>query len=88
MCSNRTGVETTDDAVENCGLGDICVRGRVMHEQTCSLHCVSDSSLQPVIMSEETNRAMRSYNMGSITHFLSNIRRRTADSLSFHQTNS
>jgi len=47
--NNRTGIERTNNAVKDCGLG--CSSADVpeaasTHVQKCSCHCVSDSSLQ------------------------------------------
>ena len=66
--NHRTGVERTNDAVKDCGLGHVRARGRV-HARTevCTLRSASDSSLQSPTTSEETVRAARSYEMNSMT---------------------
>ena len=67
--NHRTGVERTNDAVKDCGLGHVRARGRVHARTEVSLRCVSDSSLQSPISSGATTLAARnsSYEMVSMT---------------------
>ena len=61
--NHRTGVERTNDAVKDCGLGHVRAEAASTHEQKCSLHCVSDSSLQSPTLSGTTTLAARSQAM-------------------------
>ena len=75
--NRRTGVERTNDAGKDCGIGDVRARGRVHARTDVSSRCVSGvssryvsgSSLQSPISSGEMIRVVRSssYEMGSMT---------------------
>ena len=67
--NHRTGVERTNDAVKDCGLGHVRARGRATHEQKSSLRSASGSSLPSPILSGAMTLAARSssYEIDSMT---------------------
>jgi len=77
MYNQRTGVERTNDAVKDCGLGYVRARGASMHEQKCSLRSASGSLLRSLTTSEGMIQSARNYETDSMTRSWDNAIRRT-----------
>jgi len=67
--SNRwTGVERTNDAIKDGASGTSAPEAAFTHEQKCSLRCADSSSLPCPTPVGDTGRAVRSYEIDSMTY--------------------